>query len=94
MTRDSSLRNQVSIDIRHLAWAGVLIGVGTVLWLAGVSLGSAAVARAAKDWIRQLDQPPRELAKMNWERFKSAKTAGTEAWRNSSTARLTAVSNS
>ncbi len=94
MTRENSQRHQVPVDIRQLTWASVLIGVGAVLWLAGVSLGSAAVVRAAKHWIRQLDQPPRELAKMNWERFKSAKTAGTEAWRIGSSARLSAVSNS
>ncbi len=94
MTRENRLRHEMPIDIRQLTWAGVLIGVGAVLWLAGVSLGSAAVVRAAKRWIRQLDQPPRELAKINWVRFKNAKTAGTEAWRNGSSARLSAASNS
>ena len=59
MTRENSQRHQVPVDIRQLTWASVLIGVGAVLWLAGVSLGSAAVVRAAKHWIRQLDQPPR-----------------------------------
>lgn len=93
MTRENSLRHQGSIDFGQLTWAGILIGAGVVLWLAGVLLGSAAVASAAKQWIRQLDQPPKELAKMNWQRFKSAKSAGTEAWRNGSHARLSAMSN-
>jgi hypothetical protein len=94
MTSEDSARSAVPIDFRRLTWASVLIGLGAVLWLAGVSLGSAAVVRAAQRWIRELDQPPKELARSNWKRFMHAKSVGTEAWRNGSTVRLSAASNS
>ncbi|HEY1636570.1 MAG TPA: hypothetical protein VGF64_17575 [Acidimicrobiales bacterium] len=58
----------------------VLVGVGGALAATGVLLGSTAVASAMRQWVRQLDQPPSEMAKQKWNQARAATLAGAKAW--------------
>jgi hypothetical protein len=66
---------------RQLVISGaVLVGVGGALAATGVLLGSTAVASAMRQWVRQLDQPPSEMAKQKWNQARAATLAGAKAW--------------
>ncbi len=58
----------------------VLVGVGGALGAAGVLLGTTAIVSAGRQWVRQLDRPPAEIAKLRWQQLKSAGVAGAKAW--------------
>lgn len=63
-----------------LIGAAVLVGIGGMLGAAGVLLGTTATVSAARDWLRQLDEPPTETAKRTWRQAVAAGRAGANAW--------------
>lgn len=74
--------NSLRFDSRLLTSAEILVGVGAVLWVAGWTVGIAALRRAAQDWVEQLDQAPSELAVGKWQQVLHAATVGTSAYKN------------
>lgn len=64
-----------------LVTAAILVGVGGILGATGILIGTASLLSAARQWIKQLDRPPSETAKLRWKQLKHAGTAGAKAWR-------------
>ena len=64
--------------------------VGLLLMGIGSSLAAGAVASAARRWVRQLESPPRETAKLKLRQLRTAASAGTSAgataWRSAAPA--------
>jgi hypothetical protein len=60
--------------------AALLIGIGGLLGLIGLSVGGAALATACRRWYRRVDLPPHELARLKWEQARAAAGAGAGAW--------------
>lgn len=50
--------------------------------MAGAALAATALAQAASDWIKQLEESPSEMAQRRIHQFKAAAEAGTKAWRD------------
>ena len=78
--------------------AGLLItgaaiaGAGALIALAGLAVGGTHVLSATRRWIRDMEVPPSELAKIKWSQARSAAVAGAAAWQNGVSARETAGS--
>jgi hypothetical protein len=66
----------------------VLVGVGGLLGFIGMLLVSSAIISAARQRVNQLEQPPREIAKLKWQQARAATTAGANAWRNGPPAKV------
>jgi hypothetical protein len=62
----------------------VLVGIGAVLASAGILLLGSATVSATRRWVKQLDRPPTEAAKLKWQQARAATTAGARAWRSNS----------
>jgi hypothetical protein len=85
-------RRELGMDSRRTDWslqdldrgavvaAAVLIGIGGVLGLVGLSVGSAALVGGWRRWYRRVDLAPRELARLKWEQARAAAGAGVGAW--------------
>jgi hypothetical protein len=69
-----------------LATGAVLAAVGSLLGLAGLVISGAALADAARRWVRSQEVPPTELAKQQLAKARAATNAGASAWRDSATA--------
>jgi hypothetical protein len=78
----SQPRIQVSQGL--VVGGAVLVGLGGLLGLTGMLLVASAVASATRRWMRQLERPPTETAKLKWQQARAATSAGTEAWRSGS----------
>ena len=65
----------------------VLVGAGTLIALAGLAVGGSHLLAATRRWIREMDVPPAELAKMKWAQAKNAASAGAAAWQDKVSAR-------
>jgi hypothetical protein len=65
-----------------LITSAALLGGGTVLVLAGLVLGGGHLVWATRQWIREMDVPPSELAKIKWSQARTAVSAGAAAWQN------------
>jgi hypothetical protein len=61
---------------------GVLAGAGIMLVLAGVTIGSAHLIAATRQWVREMEVPPSERARQQWARAKAAALAGASAWQD------------
>ncbi|HEV2372451.1 MAG TPA: hypothetical protein VGS19_09785 [Streptosporangiaceae bacterium] len=65
-----------------LITGAVLVGAGAMLVLAGIAVGSSHLFSATRRWVQDMETPPSELAKQNWERAKTAARAGATAWQD------------
>jgi hypothetical protein len=60
---------------------GVLIGIGAVVALTGLGIAGGHVVAATRAWVKELEIPPSELAKLKWEQAKTAAASGVSTWR-------------
>jgi hypothetical protein len=67
---------------RILIIGGILLGVGTIMGVAGMVFGGTAVLAATRRRVRRTEVPPRELARRRWSQARIATGAGVEAWNN------------
>jgi hypothetical protein len=65
-----------------LVTGGTLIAVGGAIALAGLVIGGAHVIAATRQWIKEMDVPPSELAKLKLAQARAAASAGADAWQN------------
>ncbi len=68
------------LDRGTVLTAAVLVGIGSLLGVAGVSVGCVAVIGACRRWYRRADLSPQELARLKWEQARAAASAGAGAW--------------
>jgi hypothetical protein len=65
-----------------LVTGAALFGAGALLALAGLAVGGSHLVLATRQWIREMEVPPKEQARIKWAQAKSAAAAGTAAWQN------------
>jgi hypothetical protein len=65
-----------------LLTGGALVAVGAMLVLAGLAIGGIHLIAATRQWIKEMDVPPGELAKLKLAQAKAAAAAGADAWQN------------
>ena len=63
-----------------------MVGAGALLALAGLAVGGSHLVSATRRWIREMEVPPREQARIKWAQAKTAAAAGTAAWHNGASA--------
>jgi len=80
MSNGRAANGGVQLNKKLLISGAVLVGIGGALGAAGLLLGSTAVASAMRQWVKQLDQPPTEMAKQKWQQARAATAAGAKAW--------------
>jgi hypothetical protein len=66
---------------------GALVAAGALIALAGFAVGGSHVLSATRRWIRDMEVPPGELARIKWSQARSAAAAGANAWQNDDSAR-------
>jgi hypothetical protein len=72
-----------------LVTGGALVAAGAVLALAGFAVGGAHLLVAIRQWIRDMEIPPSELAKLKLAQAKAAAAAGADAWHDGAEAAST-----
>jgi hypothetical protein len=59
-----------------------LIGVGGLIALVGVAVGGFHLLSAFRQWAKEMEVPPSELAKQKLAQARAAAAAGADAWQN------------
>jgi hypothetical protein len=72
--------------------SAALVGVGTVLVMAGVAVGGSHLLLATRQWVREMEVPPSEVAKLKLAQARAAAAAAANAWQNGSSAQPASVS--
>ncbi len=65
-----------------LVTGGGLIVAGGMLMLAGVLVGAVHIFLATRQWVKEMDVPPSEAARLKLAQAKAAAAAGASAWQN------------
>jgi hypothetical protein len=65
-----------------LITSAVLVGVGTFFILTGLAVGGSHLVSATRRWVREMEVPPSELAKLKYAQARAAVTAGAAAWQD------------
>ncbi len=65
-----------------LITGAALVGAGTLIVLAGLAVGGSHLFAATRRWIREMEVPPSEQARIKWAQAKGAAAAGAAAWQN------------
>jgi hypothetical protein len=73
-----------------LITSAALVGAGALIALAGMAVGGSHLVSATRRWIRAMEVPPREQARIKWAQAKSAAAAGNSAWHNGASDRQVA----
>jgi hypothetical protein len=63
-----------------------MVGAGTLIALVGLAIGGGHLIAATRKWVREMEVPPSEVAKMKWAQARAAYAAGASAWQNGSSA--------
>jgi len=82
MTEVELSRPTLHLNRRLMVGGAALIGAGGVLAATGILLGTYAVVTATRQWMKQLEVPPSEIARRRLHQARSAGAAAAEAWRN------------
>jgi hypothetical protein len=72
----------LQVNSRSMIIGGALITAGGVIALAGVSVSGAALIVAVRRWVREMEEPPTDVARRKWEQAKAATAAGASAWQD------------
>jgi hypothetical protein len=70
-----------------LVTGAALVAAGGLLALAGMVIGGGHLFTAVRRWVRDMDVPPSEMARLKLAQAKEAAAAGADAWNNGTTAR-------
>ena len=82
MTNGAKTSSLPQIRTAPLITSAVLVGAGTFIALAGLALGGSHLMAATRRWIKEMEVPPSELARLKWAQAKAAAAAGAGAWQN------------
>jgi hypothetical protein len=70
-----------------LVTGAALVAAGGLLALAGMVIGGGHLVTALRRWVKDMDVPPSELAKLKLAQARAAASAGADAWQNGPEAR-------
>jgi hypothetical protein len=69
-----------------------MIGAGAGIALVGLAIAGSHLVSATRQWMRELETPPAQLAMLKWEQARTAAAAGAAAgastWRTHPNAKV------
>jgi hypothetical protein len=71
-----------------LVVGGILTGIGALAAMAGMAVAGTHVVAATRAWIKELETPPGQLARLRWEQAKAAAAAAAATWRGHPNAKV------
>lgn len=92
MTNGAKGNTGPQFDSAPLIASAVLVGAGTFFIFTGLAVGGSHLLSATRRWIREMEVPPSELAKLKYAQARAAVAAGTTAWQNGSRTEAASVS--
>jgi hypothetical protein len=90
-TASRSAPNWPEVRSGPLVAGGILVGIGAVVALAGAAVAGTHLVAATRAWMKELETPPSELARLKWEQAKSAAASGATTWRDHPNAQVRLV---
>jgi hypothetical protein len=80
--QQNSASAKFQLNSAPMVVGAVLIGVGGLIGMSGLIVGSTALMSATRRWFRELEVPPSEAVKHKLGQTKAATVAGATAWQH------------
>ena len=88
VTDSQTAGNWPQVRSGPLVVGGILIGAGALVAIVGVAVAGTHLAAATRSWIKELETPPSQLARLKWEQAKAAAVSGSSTWRDHPNAKV------
>ncbi len=88
MADREGLTQGFAVKTGPLVAGAAMIGVGSLLGLAGLAISGATLAAAARRYVNNMEVPPSERARQQLAKARAAASAGADAWRNGTPQRV------
>lgn len=72
----------LQVNSRSMVVGGALIAAGGLMALAGLTISGSSLIMAVRRWVREMEEPPSDLARRKWAQAKAAGAAGASAWQD------------
>lgn len=82
MSNDENGSSGPQFKAGPLITSAALVGAGTLIALAGLAVGSTHLLTAIRQWVKEMEVPPSEVARQKWSQARAAVAAGQAAWQN------------
>ena len=92
MANDAKRGTGPEFSAGALMTGAALVGVGSVLVIVGLAIGGSHLLLATRRWVREMEVPPSEQAKLKWAQAKAAAAAGASAWQDGTQSKPASVS--
>ena len=92
MSTSDDSTNGTQFQAAPLIISAVLVGAGTLIAFAGLTVGATYVISVTRRRIREMEVPPSEVARLKWAQARAAVSAGASAWQNGTRTSVTSDS--
>ena len=82
MADQEELTQGFVLNTGPLLVGAVMIGIGSLLGLAGLAIAGAALTAATRRYVNSMEVPPGQLARQQLAKARAAASAGPSAWRD------------
>jgi len=82
MADQEELTQGFVLNTGPLLVGAVMIGIGSLLGLAGLAIAGAALTAATRRYVNRMEVPPGQLARQQLAKARAAASAGASAWRD------------
>jgi len=82
MADQEELTQGFALNTGPLLAGAVMIGIGSLLGLAGLVIAGAALTAATRRYVNSMEVPPGQLARQQLAKARAAASAGASAWRD------------
>jgi len=80
------------IQAAPLIASAAMVGAGTLIAFAGLAIGCGYLVAVTRRWVKEMEVPPSELARLKWAQARAAVSAGASAWQNGTQTSVTSDS--
>jgi hypothetical protein len=84
MTNDQNPAGGPQLRSGPMIVSAALVGGGSLLAAAGIAVGGVYFVSAIRRWVKAMEVPPSELARIRWAQAREAVLAGADAWQKAS----------
>ena len=92
MSTSDDSTNGTQFQAAPLIISAVLVGAGTLIAFAGLAIGCGYLVSVTRRWVREMEVPPSEVARLKWAQARAAVSAGASVWQNGTRTSVTSDS--
>ena len=92
MSESDTPENGPLFQAAPLITSAAMVGAGTLIAFAGLAIGCGYLVSVTRRWVREMEVPPSEVARLRPRLWPGPTSAGASAWQNGTRTSVTSDS--